>query len=163
MNKPPTTNCLRTIGCPRAIGLLTLLALISGGCRLGQPGSASFASVTITGKSADEICKTTAAVFQEEGYRVRALTPSQMVFDKEGTQGQSLAYGGVVDTYYGSTTVVRVKAELVNLGAGKSRLQCQAYMVRNANDSFFQDESRLVNARSEPYQRLLNKVAKQLK
>lgn len=133
------------------------------GCHLGQPGSASFASVTIPGKTPDEICKTTAAVFQADGYRVRALTPGQMVFDKEATRGQALAYGGVVDTYYGSTTVVRVKAELVDLGLGKFRLQCQAFMVRDANDSFFQDESRLINARSGPYQRLLDKVAKQLK
>ena len=67
-----------------------------------------------------------------------------------------------VGAHYGATTVVRVRAQLVDLGAGTSRLQCQAYMVRNANDSFFQDESRLINARSTPYQNLLNKVAKRL-
>jgi hypothetical protein len=145
------------------IGLFALGAMLTAGCRLGQPGSASFASVVISGRTPDEICKTAGAVFQENGYRVRALAPSQMVFEREGTHGQSLAYGGVVDTYYGSTTIVRVKAELVDLGAEKSRLQCEAFMVRNANDSFFQDESRLVNARSGPYQQLLNKVAQQLK
>jgi hypothetical protein len=36
-------------------------------------------------------------------------------------------------------------------------------MVRNPGDSFFEDEHALVNARRGPYQRLLNKVAKQLK
>jgi hypothetical protein len=36
-------------------------------------------------------------------------------------------------------------------------------MVRNAGDSFFEDESRLTNLRSRPYQNLLGKVAKRLK
>ena len=111
----------------------------------------------------DEICKTTAAVFQEDGYQVSALTAANMVFQKQGSHGQSLAYGGVVDTYYGGTTVVRVRAQLVDLGAKGYRLQCQAYMVRNAEDSFFEDESRLTNIRRMPYQSLLDKVAERLK
>jgi hypothetical protein len=36
-------------------------------------------------------------------------------------------------------------------------------MVRDAGDSFFEDESRLINMRSRPYQKLLDKVAKALK
>ena len=136
--------------------------LISG-CRLGKPEGSSFASVEIAGKTPDEICKTTGAVFQEDGYQVSSLTPANMVFQKQGTHGQSLAYGGVVDTYYGASTVVRVRAQLVDLGARGYRLQAQAYMVRNANDSFFEDESRLTNIRRMPYQNLLDKVADRLK
>jgi len=86
-----------------------------------------------------------------------------MVFQKEGSRGQSLAYGGVVATHYGEVTLVRVRAQLVDLGASGYRLQCQAFMVRNANDSFFEDESRLLNIRSGPYQNLLDKVANRLK
>jgi hypothetical protein len=36
-------------------------------------------------------------------------------------------------------------------------------MVRNANDSFFEDESRVTNIRRMPYQNLLDEVAKRLK
>jgi hypothetical protein len=36
-------------------------------------------------------------------------------------------------------------------------------MVRNASDSFFEDESALLNIRSGPYQNLLDKVADRLK
>jgi hypothetical protein len=137
--------------------------MLATSCHLGKPEGASFASVVITGKTQDEICKTTGAVFQEDGYQVGALTPANMVFQKEGTRGQSLAYGGVVDTYYGGSTAVRVRAQLVDLGASGYRLQCKAFMVRNANDSFFEDESALLNIRSGPYQSLLDKVAKRLK
>ncbi len=140
-----------------------LSLLLGAGCRTGEPGSASFASVVIAGKTPQAICQTTAAVFQEDGYKTSVLTLDRMVFEKEGTRGQSLAYSGVVDTHYGAVTVVRVQAELVNLGSGSYRLQCQASMVRNAGDSFFEDESRLTTLRRRPYQNLLDKVAKRLK
>ena len=149
----------------RASGVLclVLLAWLAAGCRTGEPTSSSFASVVIKGKSTDEICKTAASVFQEDGYQVASLAPQNMVFQKEGSRGQSLAYSGVVDTHYGGGTVVRVRAQLVDLGAGGQRLQCKAYMVQNAGDSFFEDESALLNIRSRPYQKLLNKVADRLK
>ena len=140
--------------------LFFLFSLLLMGCQTGKPASASFASVNISGKSSDEICRSTAKVFQEDGYRASVLTPASMVFEREGTQGQSLAYSGLVDTYYGAVTLVRVRAQLVDLGEGTYRLKCQAFMVRNAGDSFFEDESRLLNIRSRPYQELLDKVAK---
>lgn len=146
-----------------ALPVLLSYILLSTGCRTGQPDSASFASVQIKGKTAEEICKTTGEVFQEDGYMVGSLNPSAMVFQKEGSRGQSLAYGGVVDTYYGSSTAVRVRAQLVDMGMGTYRLQCKAYMVRNANDSFFEDESAVLNIRARPYQNLLDKVANRLK
>ena len=86
-----------------------------------------------------------------------------MVFEKEGTRANNLAYNGVVGTHYGAQTIVRVKTELVELGGGSHRLQCQAYMVRNAGDSFFEEEQRLANVRRGPYQTLLDEVAKRLK
>src|SRR5215469_12448096 len=145
-----------------ALGLTSVAVLLSPGCGTGKPASASFASVEIEGKTPEEICRTTGAVFQEDGYMVGSLNPTEMVFQKEASRSQSLAYGGVADTYYGSTTVVRVRASVVDLGAGKHRLQCKAFMVRKANDSFFQDESAILNIRSRPYQNLLDKVAKRL-
>jgi hypothetical protein len=146
-----------------ALTIIFLGVLLAAGCRTGDPASASFASVVIPGKTPDEICKAAATVFQQDGYQVAQLTPSSMVFQKEASRGQSLAYGGVVDTHYGAVTLVRVRAQLVDLGAGSHRLQCQASMVRDAGDSFFEDESRLINMRSRPYQKLLDKVAKSLK
>ena len=145
------------------LAVMALGAILCAGCRTGEPASASFASVTIPGKTAEEICQATAAVFQEDGYQVRSLDPDNMVFQKEGTRGQSLAYGGVVDTHYGATTAVRVRAQLVDLGAGSQRLQCQASMVRNAGEGIMEDETRLANFRRGPYQNLLDKVAARLK
>jgi hypothetical protein len=144
------------------LALTSLAVLLSPGCGTGKPASASFASVEIEGKTPEEICRTAGTVFQEDGYMIGSLNPKEMVFQKEASRSQSLAYGGVADTYYGSTTVVRVRASVVDLGGGKQRLQCKAFMVRKANDSFFQDESAILNIRSRPYQNLLDKVAKRL-
>jgi hypothetical protein len=142
---------------------LMLVLVLASGCRVTQPASASFASVEIKDRTPQQICETAATVFEEDGYRVAALSPDNMVFQKEGTRGQSMMHGGFVDTYYGAVVVVRVRAQLEPVGPDTYRLQCQAYMVRGAGDSFFEDEKRLINAKRMPYQMLLNKVASKLK
>lgn len=141
---------------------VALLALAGAGCGSTKPASASFASVTIHGHPAEEIGKVTTQVFQEAGYAGGTMG-NQIVFQKEGSRMTNLAYEGVAGTHEGAQTLVRVKMDLVHLGSGAYRLQCQAYVVRGAGDSFFEQEQRLANVRSGPYQSLLNKVAKQLK
>ena len=144
------------------VSLCGLLALAGAGCGATKPGSASFASVTIRGHTPEEILKTTVQVFQEDGYAAGNMG-NQVVFQKEGSRMTNLAYEGLVGTHEGAQTLVRVKMDLVNLGADAYRLQCQAYVVKDAGDSFFEEEQRLANIRSRPYQALLDKVAKQLK
>jgi hypothetical protein len=145
------------------LSLSLLCGLFSTGCgSLNQPASASFASVVISGKSAAEIRDAAIAVFQENGYRAFASSQG-LTFEKEGTKANSIAYDGVVGSHYGAVTIIRVRAELVALGNGAQRLQCQTYMVSGAGDSFFEDEHRLANFRSGPYQDLLDEVAKRLK
>ena len=146
-----------------ALGGCLCLALAAAGCSLFKPGSASFASVKIAHHSPEEIVKATSQVFVADGYRVTGIRGSQMIFDKEGSRMNNIAYGGVVDTHYGAQTIVRVRAEVVALGTDSYRLQCQAYMVRDAGQGFYEDEVRLVNARSRPYQSLLNQVADEFK
>ena len=136
--------------------------LLLTGCHTG-PASGSFASITIKGKSPQQIREATAMVFQKDDYRCAMMGEWDMIFQKEGSRGQALAYNGLVNTYYGGTTLTRVRLQLVDLGGGEYRLQGQAYVVRNAGDSFFEEEQRLANMRRGPYQRLLNDVEDQLK
>jgi hypothetical protein len=102
-------------------------------------------------------------VFLAEGYRGGSVGPGRMLFEKEGTRANNLAYQGIVDTHEGAQTAIRVRVEIVDLGSNTSRLQCQAFMVRNAGQGMFEEEQRLANVRSRPYQSLLDKVADQLK
>ena len=158
MKRHPSLN-------PSTLTLLVLsgalLALGGAGCS-STPASASFASVTIHGHSPEEIGQATVQVFREAGYSGGA-GGRQMVFQREGSRGENIAYEGIANTHYGSQTAVRVKTELVDLGENSYRLQCQAYMVRGAGDSFMEEEQRLANIRSGPYQKLLNQVQKRLK
>ena len=144
-----------------AAGLAGLTVALTG-CS-SVPASASFASVVIHNQTPDQIQNVASQVFRENGYRGGATGPSSMMYQREGTAANNLAYNGITGAYYGAATIVRVKAEIVDLGEGSNRLQCQTYMVRNAGDSFFEEETRLTNMRSGPYQKLLNEVAQRMK
>jgi hypothetical protein len=144
--------------------LLSLLALAGGGCAsTSGSDSTSFASVTIQGHTVEEIASATARVFRENGYSGGDTGDNQMIFRKAGSKMNDLAYGGFAGSYYGEKTQVRVKAEIINLQGGSCRLRCQAYMVRGAGDSFFEEEQMLARIRSGKYQSMLDQVAKKLK
>ena len=145
-----------------AILLFSVLLLFVTGCGSTKPASASFASVTIRGQEPEAITKTTVAVFQEDGYSVSAAG-GQLIFEKEASRMTNVAYEGLVGSHYGAQKLVRVKVSLVDLGAGAHRLQCQAFIVKDAGDSFFAEEQKLTNVRSRPYQNLLDEVASRLK
>lgn len=54
----------------------------------------------------------------------------------------------------------RVRASILPLTSGLSRLQCQAFIVRDAGVIGMEDEIRLYYApRAKPYKQLLRKVA----
>jgi hypothetical protein len=146
---------------------MSLLSMVCGllavGCNsLGGPASASFASVTIKGRSVQQIRDMSAAVFRENGYEA-FISGQTLVFDKEGSRMNTLSRDGLIATQAGASTIVRVRAEVVELGADSHRLQAQAFMVSGAGDSFFEEEHRLTNMRSRPYQNILDDIAKRLK
>jgi hypothetical protein len=146
-------------------GVTCLWLLLSGaGCgSLGGAASASFASVTIENRSPQEIAGATAKVFGEDGYMGGPGGAGQLVFQKEASRGTTLSREGLIATQSGARTMNRVRVEIVSLSGGSAyRLQCQAYIVRDAG-ALLEDEVRLTNVRSAPYQSLLNKVKKQLK
>ena len=140
------------------------LALPAFGCRsVSGPGSASFASVTISNHTVADIATTTAQVFAEEGYIAHGTGEHVLVFDKEAARATTISRDGLVAAQSGARTLHRVRVHIVALGDGTHRLQCEAFLVSGAGDSFFEEEHRLSNARRGPYQSLLDRVAKQLK
>jgi hypothetical protein len=140
------------------------LVLLGAGCgSLGGAASGTFASVTIENHSPEEIAATTAKVFGADGYMAGPSRAGQLVFQKDASHATTLSQEGLYATQSGARTMNRVRAEIVPLSGGSScRLQCQAYIVRDAG-ALLEDEVRLSSLRSGPYQSLLNKVKKQLK
>lgn len=140
--------------------ILTLAALCFCGCRsANKPVSASFASVTIANRGVDEIRRAATAVFAEAGYETYSSVAGDLIFEKEGTRKNQVMHGGWIDD---SPVRERVRSEIVTLYDGTQRLQCKVYMVQNPGQ-FSEQEKRLANFRSGPYQTLLNRVAACLK
>jgi hypothetical protein len=147
----------------KIIILLSGLLMLVIGCHSTKPGSASFASVVIHNRSLPEVQQATMQVFREDGYAGAPIGADGMIFEKEGSRLNDIAYNGVIGTHYGQRSAIRVKSQIVDLGGNSWRLQCQAFTVRDAGDSFFAEEIPMTNIRSGPFQSLLNQVAKRLK
>jgi len=148
---------------PLVLMTLAFLAVITACHSTKDGGSANFASITVTNRERDEIRRTAEQVFLADGYRIFSSTAGEMVFEKEASRMNQLAYGGLISTQEsGVTTWIRVKGLIADLGDGVLRLQCQAYVVSHHGDSFFEEEKRVASFRSGPYQELLNQVKTRL-
>jgi hypothetical protein len=151
-----TSMALRTLPC-------LLLAMALAGCKSASgPGSASFASVVIHDQTPEKIHSAAARIFREKGYEAYQVSPTKMVFEKEASRLTTISRDGLVAAQSGARTLDRVRSELVNLGEGSYRLQCEAFAVTGAGDSFFEEEVRKTNLRAGPYRSLLSKVEKEL-
>jgi hypothetical protein len=130
------------------------------GCKsLDKPDSASFASVRIQGHTAEQIKAATVVVFQQDEYTPVNIEGAHLVFEKEGSRWDRIAYGSWVDD---SAVWIRAKVSVVPLSDGVFRVQCLAFRVRHKGDAIFEEEVRLRNNRSKPFQALLDKVLGQL-
>ena len=131
------------------------------GCKSpAKPESASFASVQIQDHTAEQIRAATVVVFQQDGYTPVDVGRAGMVFEKQGSRWDKIAYGSWIDD---SGVWVRVRVSVVPLSEGVFRLQCQAFRVRDKGDAVLEEQVRLRNNRGKPYQALLDKVLGQLK
>lgn len=141
------------------LGTLFVLAgcLVSGsGCRSTHvPASATFASVVISGNTPGQIRDAAVEVFSHHGYTVAQADPGNLVFEKEGSKMNNVAYGN----WLGDTPVwLRVKAAIVPMEAMSCRLQCHAYMVRDRGGAT-EEEITLSRFHNGQYQKLLDQVA----
>ena len=109
----------------------------------------------IQGHTAEQIRAASVVVFQQDGYTAADVRRSEMVFEKEGSRWDQIAYGSWVNE---APVWLRVKVSMVPLAADTIRLQCQAYKVRNKGDPLAEDQVRIGNSHSKPYQALLDEV-----
>jgi hypothetical protein len=141
-----------------AVVALSLVVLGGGGCQsLTAPSSASFASVKIGGQTVEQVQATALKVFQDEGYRAAASSDG-LLFEREGSRWEEIAQGSNIDN---RKVINRVRAQIVDLGGGVCRLQCTAYVVRDAGTGV-EDEIKLPPWKSGYYQNLLDKVPQRL-
>jgi hypothetical protein len=140
--------------------LASLLVALAGGAVIGcksvdRPASASFASVRIQDHTFEQIRAATAVVFQQDGYTAVDVHHAKMVFEKPASHWDRIAHGNWIDE---APITVRVRVSVVPISNGVFDLRCQVFSVRHKGEAAFEEEVRLKNNRSEPYQALLDKV-----
>ena len=142
-----------------------LLALLAGCTFWPKPVTDSFASVTITNTTYADVQAATIHVFRDAGYKLTSTETNSdmMVFDKAGTQGQDAAYSSFLGAKTGAGVVDRVKTVLRNdLGDSTFLVECQAYIVEDSDGAITPQEIQRSNLHSGPYQKMLEKIARQL-
>ena len=137
---------------------------MAAGCKTthSEANPAEFVSVFITGKSPQQIASATTKAFHAEGYSGGQERSGQLVFDKRASAGTTFIYEGMVAAGEGNHTVYRARVDIVPMDDGAHRLQCQAYIVKNAGDSVFEDQIPMRRASGPIYQDILKKAARQL-
>ena len=139
--------------------MIVVLALSGAGCRTTDSSSpARFASVIISGNTPGQIRDAAVEVFGENGYREATTDPAGMVFEKEGSSMNNLAYG----SWLGDSRVwIRVKAGVTTTGERRSLLECSAFLVRDIG-SAAEEELPVRGMHRGQYQKLLDQVASRL-
>jgi len=134
-------------------------AMLLTGCKAAhEPGGVSHAVVQISGHTLDEIQKTTAEVFGDEGYTLAQQSQTLMVFQRDGSRRDAAKYGG----WSGEGITMRVRVEFTELAGSNFKLRADVSAVEDADDPFFADESRAMMLNRRPYQQLLDQVDKRL-
>ncbi len=135
------------------------LVLAGAACSsLSSTPSGSLAAVKIGGgHTAEAVAEATVAVFQEAGYHTDS-TGDQLVFQRPGNRLEQISYG---DNLGEGQVLNRVVTRLVDLGGGAYRLECDAYIIRQAGTRL-ENEIRLRPPRSRPYRALLDQVVQRL-
>ncbi len=133
-----------------ACALLSLTA-----CR--SPGG-GHASVIISGQSLDNIRATATAVFNSAGYSLATSTPDEMTFQKLGSLGDGILYGG----WEAKGVMSRVRVRFAPYADKDYQLVATAYTVRDAGDSVFEEENRKLVLSRGSYQKLLDEIKKRV-
>ena len=139
--------------------LLGLIAVTLTGCSsMEKPGSGAFASVVISGHTTEQIRAAALLEFEQDGYIPADIKSPQMVFEKEGSRWDQVAYGG----WMTKNVWIRVRVWLVPAANDMQRLQCQAYRVRDKGEPLESDPAALRHGQNKPYQALLDRIAARL-
>jgi hypothetical protein len=136
-----------------------LAAGATAGCRSAPTQDPlQFASVVIHDQPHERVRDATAKVFVEHGYRVAKNGWADLVFEREGSTMNNLAYG----TLMTGRVWVRVKVAIVEAMPGTCRLDGDAFVLRGRGE-VLEEETKITKVHNRPYQDLLNEVAKRLK
>ena len=141
-----------------ALFLTLTAALFFSACKSphvaqGTPDDGSLASVFVTNTTRAAISDVTFNVFRENGFMLKTSTGGELVFEREGTKWDTLAYGGWFDSIW-----IRARLTVSIYQFGVYRLSCKVYRVDGRGDLGMGEEKMVSRKNAEYYQGLLNQV-----
>jgi hypothetical protein len=135
-----------------------LVGIVGTGCSsTDKPDTHPLAYVRFHGQPVERVRDVTAEVFRENGYKVTRNGWVKLIFEKEGSSMNDIAYGNWVD----GRVWVRVKASIIDEAPGNCRLECEAFVLRSRGEPL-EEEIRINKLHRHRYQLLLDEVAKRL-
>jgi hypothetical protein len=149
---------IMTLG--RALLLLISFGLLTPGCK-SPPRSPSnrLASVTVKDGTNQQIETAIRTVFEKHGYQLSTKRDAGvLIFEKKGTFMNGLVYGD----WYSGGVWERINVFYGEPEPGRTVVECDAYMVQEPDDPFFQSERKSYKTRRHIYQKYLDEVAAEL-
>ena len=134
-------------------------AMLVTGCATMSGKAKGMASVEISNATTAQIAATTKKIFINDGYELARQSPTTMVFSKPGSRMDDIKYGGLMNEEGVWVQAVLNISEKAN---GIHWLSCDVYMVKNKDDDFFRQETKVLKLFGGEYQRLLNQVKKEV-
>jgi hypothetical protein len=141
-------------------GLFIACTAVMGcaGREITQGRAKGMAWVDISGKTPEQVAAAAKKVFIDDGYELIESEGPELVFEKPGSRMQDFSYGGLL----GQEGVwVKAVLKITPKDNDICWVSCDAYMVKNRDDDFFRDETKVLKLFGREYQRLLNRVKKE--
>jgi len=117
------------------------------------------ASVLLHTGTSEQVRQALRDIFAENLYRPGVSQgPDRLVFERPGSSMDEIKYGG----FFENNIWVRVKVNISRFGDTDHLVEADAYIVRNHDEGFFEEEQKLYKISKGPYQKLLNEVEKRV-
>jgi hypothetical protein len=155
------TNELAMVSRPgQFTAFLLCFAWLASGCHsTPHVPSSRLAAVLIEGHSVSEVETATQAIFKDDSYELAKQKPGELVFEKEGSNMDTLVYGD----WSQKKVWERVKSYVRLLEDQKQvLLDCDVFMVIDLGDPRFEEPHKLTSVHHKHYQKLLEAVKKRL-
>ena len=118
------------------------------------------AYIEIDGTTQAGVAAAAKKVFLDDAYELVQEKPGELVFEKPGSRMTDLAYGGIMDE---DGVWVKAVVTIQEKKGGLCLVSCDAYTVRDRNDAFFRQESRVLRPFGKEHQRMLRQVKRAVK
>ena len=138
-----------------ALAIALAAAFVSTACKSsrvapGTPNDGSLASIFVTNTTRSAISETAFLVMRENGFIYKTTTGGAMIYEREGSKWDQVAYGGWFEKIW-----IRVRLAVDAYQIGVFRVSCKVFRVDGRGD-LSMGEERLISPKSaEYYQGLL--------